>query len=109
MNILEAIQHLPHVQIILSDNQKTICSVKIVIERQERIDSGSMMFHHMRYITMGQTVVFCNEEIPGDQSGALFFRVDSGENAAEIIHNILEYIPHEKEEPDNSIVMAHKL
>lgn len=99
----------PHVKIILSDADKTICSVRIAVERTEKIDSGSMMFHHPRYITFGQTVVFCNTEVIGDQCGALIFQVSGGEEAAQIIENIQEYIPFGKETPEESIIIEQKI
>ncbi len=100
-----ALQNLPHVQVILSDEEKTICSVKITVARTERIDSGSMMFHHPRYITFGQTVVFTDKDVAEDQSGALFFKVSSELEALDIIDNIGNYVEHSKDKPNDSAII----
>lgn len=106
--MMDALLKLPHVQVILSDDEKTICSVKLAIERTERVDSGSMMFHMPRYIMAGQTVVFTKKEIIGDQSGALFFNVASAEEAVAIIENIKTYIYSDKDLPEDSILIEQK-
>lgn len=107
--MLDFLQTIPHVKVIVSDEHKTICSVQICVERMERIDSGSMQFHLPRYITFGQTVVFTDIAISDDQSGALFFKVDSDEEAASIIDNIVDYLPCTKSKTDHSIVMEQKI
>jgi hypothetical protein len=109
MNILEALQSFPYVKVILHDSWKTICSVRVTVERTEKIDSGSMMFHHPRYITFGQMIVFTKEPHEIDQGGALFFSVSNGEEAVEIINNIIDSFEHEKEQPDHSILIAQEI
>ena len=105
MTILETLQSLPHVKVIVSDEHKTICSVKITVERNEQVDSGAMRFSHPRYLTFGQTVVFCDSDITGDQSGALFFKTSDGSEAVAIVDGILDHIHHEKDAPSNSFVI----
>ena len=105
MSIVTALQDLPNVRVILSDNSKTICSVRITVARTEKVESGSMMFHHPRYITFGQTVVFSAQEVDKDQGGALFFNPASDEEALSIIQNINEYIPHGKDKPVDSEII----
>ena len=87
---------------ILSDAEKDIYSVRVTIVRHEQVDSGSMRFHHPRYITLGQTVIFTDKPIEGDQGGALVFpRV----NADEVLKNLHEHIVSEKEKPYDSIII----
>ena len=105
MSLLTELQQLPYVKVILSDEKKIICSVRISIERLEQITSGSMLFHHPRYLEIGQLVIFTKEDINKNQGGALCFD-PSDENAAlEFIRNIGEYIPHGKEPLEDSIII----
>ncbi len=101
--IAVALQSLPEVRVIVDDEQKTVCSVKVTVVRNEQVNSGSMMFHHPRYITLGQTVVFSDTEA-AEICGALFFKA-SPDEAVEIIKNLQDHIPHEKEEPEHSIII----
>ncbi len=103
--MMDILQALPCVQVIVSDDEKTICSVRVSVARTERVDSGSMTFHHPRYITFGQTVVFTKNEVDADQAGALVFRATTGEEAAAFIRNIHEYIPHGKDKPEDSEII----
>lgn len=105
MRLVTVLQSLPHVQVIVSDDVKTICSVRVAVVRNEKIESGTMMFHHPRYLVFGQTVVFSAQEINNDQAGALFFKVASDEEALSIIENIHQHIPHEKDKPEDSIII----
>ena len=50
-------------------------------------------------------VVFSQENVADDQAGALFFKVDNGEMAKTIIENLHEYIPHDKDEPNDCILI----
>lgn len=102
---IEKLQTIPNLQIILADEGKIICSVKISVKRMEDIVSGSMMFSHARYITFGQTVVFTDKTITDDQSGALFFNPKDEEEAIAIISSIADRIPHEKEQPKNCEIL----
>jgi len=106
MTILETLQSIPNVRVIYDDGEKIFCSVRITVVRNEQINSGSMMFTHPRYITFGQMVVFCNSEVEQDQGGALFFKAETAEEAKSIIENIIDYIPHEKEQPDDSAIIG---
>ncbi len=63
------------------------------------------MFDHARYYTFGQMLVFTQKEVEQDQGGALFFKVESGEEAKNIIENITYYIQPEKEAPDDSTII----
>ncbi len=105
MNIAELLQSIPYVKVILSDEQKTICSVSITIERMETINSGSMVFSHARYLTFGQLVVFSGKDVTDDQAGALFFNVTTPEEVMDVIENIETFIPHEKTAPEDSIII----
>ncbi len=105
MSIITALQTIPNVRVILSDDAKTICSVRITVVRTEKVDSGTMQFHHPRYLTFGQMVVFSNQDVDSEQAGALFFKVDSGEMAVNIINNIHLYIPHDKDKPEDSFII----
>lgn len=106
---MKILQSLPNVQVILEDGDKAICSVKVAVERVERIDSGSMLFHHPRYIVLGQLVVFSKNEISGDQAGALFFRVTNDEEIMDIINNINDFIPNEKDKPDDCLIIEQNI
>lgn len=88
--------------IIIQDDEKTIYSVPITVARLERVDSGSMTFQHLRYLTFGQMVVFTDKDVPQDQGGALFFKKGTEK---EIFANLIEHIPHEKESPDGTILI----
>ncbi len=101
--ILETLQTLPHVQVIYADEEKIFCSVRVTVKRDEQINSGSMMFTHPRYITFGQLVVISDKDVGQDQAGALFLKT---EDALEALNNIADYVPREKEEPDNCIVIG---
>lgn len=103
MTVLETLQAIPCVQVIYSDAEKVFCSVRMTIKRDEQINSGSMQFTHPRYYTFGQLVVFTDQEINQDQAGALFFKAETGEEAAEIIGRITNYIMPEKAVPDDSV------
>lgn len=87
---------------ILSDQEKTIYSARVTVARTEKVDSGSMMFHHPRYITFGQMVVFTDSPVEEDQGGALFFKKSEEE---EVLKNIGQYIQHGKEKPENSEII----
>ncbi len=91
-----------HVQEILSDDEKSIYSVRVTVARSERIDSGSMMFNHPRYITFGQMVVFTDKEVPDDQCGALFFKRSEED---EVLKNIHGYIVSAKDRPVDSVII----
>lgn len=106
MTVIETLQTIPNVRVIYADQEKTFCSVKITVKRMELIDSGSMQFTHPRYITFGQLVIFTNVALDPDQSGALFFKVNNGEEAKDIIENIADYIPREKDEPDDCVLIG---
>lgn len=88
--------------VIIQDDEKTIYCVPITVARLERVDSGSMMFNHLRYLTFGQMVVFTDKEVPHDQGGALVFKRGDEEK---ILKEIANHIPHEKEKPENSILI----
>lgn len=103
MTILKSLQSIPHVRVIYEDGEKIFCSVRVTIRRMEKINSGSMMFEHPRYLTCGQLVVFTDKEVERNQCGALFFRK---EDALDVINNITDYIPHEKEAPDDCALIG---
>ncbi len=106
MTILETLQTIPNVQVIYADEEKIFCSVRITVVRNEQINSGSMMFNHPRYITFGQLVVFSDKEVENDQGGALFFKMTTPEEVKDIIENITDYIPHEKEQPNDAAIIG---
>ena len=103
MTILETLQTLPHVRVIYEDGEKIFCSVRVTVSRMEKINSGSMQFDHARYLTFGQLIVFTDKQVEHDQGGALFFKIDE---ALDVVNNIADYIPHEKDPPDDCILIG---
>lgn len=102
MTLLEELQSIPHVRVIYDDGEKIFCSIRITVMRMEKVNSGSMIFDHPRYLTFGQLIVFTDQEVECNQCGALFFKK---EDALDVINNIADYIPREKEAPENSVLM----
>lgn len=103
MTLLEELQAIPHVRVIYEDDDKIFCSVRVTVMRMEKINSGSMMFDHARYLTFGQLVVFSDKEVERDQCGALFFKK---EDALDVVNNIADYIPREKEAPEDCALIG---
>jgi hypothetical protein len=103
MTILEELQAISHVRVIYEDADKIFCSVRVTVKRMEKISSGSMMFDHARYLTLGQLVVFTDKEVEHDQGGALFFKM---EDAIDVVNNIADYITKEKEAPEDCILIG---
>ena len=88
--------------LIYSDDTKDIYSVSVTVRRMETIQSGSMQFEHPRYLTFGQIVIFSDSEPTGEKSGALFF--ERGEE--DVLSRIDDYVPYEKIEPSDSLVIG---
>ena len=103
MTLLEELQAIPHVRVIYDDGEKIFCSVRVTVMRIEKVNSGSMMFDHARYLTFGQLVVFTDKEVETNQCGALFFKK---EDALDVINNITDYISREKEPPDDCVLIG---
>lgn len=80
--------------------------MRVTVKRIEKIESGSMVFDHARYLTFGQLVVFTETEVAQDQGGALFFKAETGDEAKSIIENLADYIQREKEAPEDCLLIG---
>lgn len=88
--------------IIFQDEHQTIHSVPVTVARTEKVNSGSMLFHHPRYLTFGQTVVFTDEAFPANLGAALYFPKG---NEEAILESIANHIEHEVQWPDGTILI----
>lgn len=115
--IIAALERLPGVEIIdVGVSDKVLCCVKITVQRKETVNSGSMMFNHLRYITFGQMVWFdikppVVEEVDVAPSktigGAIGFEVENAGDVLYFMNNLHSFVPHEKEPPmDGGIMVA---
>lgn len=108
-DIVHLVSSVPGVFVMPVAGDDLLCSVKMSIERRELIRSGSMQFNHLRYHTFGQMVwikIREQSEAPFyDPSGAIHFTVKTAEEAAEYIKNIQSHVPHDIEEPQDTVLI----
>ena len=83
--------------LIYSDAQKDIYSVQVTVERNEKIQSGSMQFVHPRYITFGQVVIFTDVPIECSSEILVFSRGQEIE-----LERLFDHIKSEKMCPKNT-------